>query len=149
MMSEMEKAGRAAVWEEQLLGAAREAMGYAHAPYSGFRVGAAVLCRDGSIVTGCNVENASYGLSMCAERVAIFRAIAEGKRGFLMLAVVADAAEPVWPCGACRQVMAEFFPGEALVCLGNTQGKKELVQMSELLPRPFGASSFMQGEVST
>jgi len=132
-----------------LLYAAREAMGHAHVPYSGFRVGAAVLCRDGSIVTGCNVENASYGLSMCAERVAIFRAIAEGKRQFLKLAVVADAPEPVSPCGACRQVMAEFFPDEALVVLGNTQGNSTQVKMSELLPRPFSASSFLKGDIST
>ena len=135
--------------EEQLLLAARGAMQQAHAPYSGFRVGAAVLCLDGSVVTGCNVENASYGLSMCAERVAIFRAIAEGKRHFQMMAVVADTPQPVSPCGACRQVMAEFFSDETPVHLANTQGNRTQVNMSELLPRPFRPSSFLKGDVST
>lgn len=123
--------------EAALLRAARAAMEQAYAPYSRFPVGAAVACEDGSVISGCNVENASYGLSMCAERVAIFRAVAEGKRRFRMLAVMAGTQEPVSPCGACRQVMAEFLDGQTPVLLGNTAGKWLRTTVAELLPRPF------------
>lgn len=123
--------------EATLLRAAREALARAYAPYSRFPVGAAILCEDGSIVTGCNVENASYGLSMCAERVALFRAVAEGKRRFRMLAVMAHTEEPVAPCGACRQVMAEFFQGTTPIILANMAGQTMRTTVTDLLPRPF------------
>lgn len=123
--------------EATLLKAARGAMERAYAPYSRFPVGAAVLCEDGTVVTGCNVENASYGLSMCAERVAIFRAVAEGKRHFRLLAVMAQTEEPVSPCGACRQVMAELFDASTPVLLANTSGQTLRTTVAKLLPRPF------------
>lgn len=123
--------------EAVLLAAAREAMERAYCPYSRFPVGAALLCGDGSVIVGCNVENASYGLSMCAERVALFRAVAEGKRCFRMLAVMADTEEPVSPCGACRQVMAEWLDGSTPVVLANKAGQWRRTTVSELLPRPF------------
>ncbi len=104
--------------DRQLLAAARRAARNAYAPYSKFKVGAALLCKDGSVVTGCNVENASYGLTMCAERVAIGRAVAEGKRAFVAIAVVAlgKNGKNVRPCGACRQVMVEFSSAMRVVC---------------------------------
>src|SRR6059058_4688104 len=101
-----------------LLEAARAARLYAHAPYSKFQVGAALETADGVVVTGCNVENATYGLTVCAERVALFKAISEGHRRFTHVAVVADTADPTPPCGACRQLLWEFG-GDLEVILGN------------------------------
>src|SRR5262245_47059965 len=102
----------------QLLDAARAVRLHAHAPFSNFLVGAALEAADGRIVTGCNVENATYGLTICAERVAVFKAISEGLRRFRRVAVVADAEAPTPPCGACRQVLWEFG-GDLEVVLGN------------------------------
>lgn len=104
----------------------------AHAPYSGFHVGAALLAEDGRIFTGCNVENLSYGLTQCAERVAIGAAIAAGVHRFLAVAVVADTAVPISPCGACRQVMAEF--AVPWIMLANRTERLEFT-LEELLPR--------------
>jgi cytidine deaminase len=104
----------------------------AHAPYSGFQVGAAVLAEDGRIFTGCNVENLSYGLTQCAERVAIGSAVAAGVHRFLAVAVVADTAVPISPCGACRQVMAEFAVHR--IMLANRTKRLEFT-LEELLPR--------------
>ena len=106
----------------------------AHAPYSGFAVGAALLCADGTVFTGCNVENLSFGLSMCAERVAVGAAVAAGKRDFLCIAVAADTTEAISPCGACRQVLAEFNPGLA-VFSANLSGKAQEFSLGHLLPR--------------
>jgi cytidine deaminase len=119
--------------DRQLLAAARRAAKNAYAPYSKFKVGAALLCKDGSVVTGCNVENVSYGLTICAERVAIGRAIAEGKRAFVAIAVAAlgKMGKNVRPCGACRQVLAEFLPGGQVIC------GDQSFSVSELLPRRF------------
>ncbi|MCC6738833.1 MAG: cytidine deaminase [Planctomycetia bacterium] len=119
--------------DRALLAAARKAAKRAYAPYSKFRVGAALLCADGSIVTGCNVENSSYGLAMCAERVAIGRAVAEGKREFVAIAVVAlgKRGKDVRPCGACRQVMAEFHANLRVVCEDGT------TTLLDLLPEQF------------
>lgn len=107
----------------------------AYAPYSQFRVGAALVGRDGRIFHGCNVENVSYGLTICAERSAIASAIAAGCREFTKIVIVADTDEPVSPCGACRQVLAEFNP-DMEVILGNFHGKIVRYNLSELLPRP-------------
>ncbi|MCX6588393.1 MAG: cytidine deaminase [Acidobacteria bacterium] len=113
----------------------------AFAPYSGFLVGAAVETLDGAVYTGCNIENASYGLTVCAERVAIWKAISEGvKPGeFRRIAVAADSARPTPPCGACRQILAEFAP-HATVTLINLQGVTREFTVAELLPESFNAS---------
>jgi cytidine deaminase len=122
----------------RLLDAARSARLHAHAPFSGFLVGAALETADGQIITGCNVENASYGLTLCAERVAVFKAISEGHRHFVRVAVVADTDDPTPPCGACRQILWEF--GEDLeVILGNLTAETARHRMKDLLPYPFDA----------
>lgn len=117
---------------DELVIAAWQARESAYAPYSRFAVGAAVMTDDGQIFTGCNVENLSYGLTMCAERVAIGAAVASGARNFRMIAVVADTAVPISPCGACRQVMAEFAVPR--VILANRSERLEFT-LEELLPR--------------
>ncbi|MDP2599366.1 MAG: cytidine deaminase [Deltaproteobacteria bacterium] len=108
----------------------------AYAPYSQFAVGAALEAENGTIYTGCNVENASYGLSICAERTALVKAISEGAKKFKRLAIVADTPEAVTPCGMCRQMLMEFSPEMELI-LANTKGKSETVVLSKLLPRAF------------
>lgn len=109
----------------------------AHAPYSNFKVGAAVRTASGKIFVGVNVENASYGLTCCAERVAIFTAVASGESDILELAVVADGINPVQPCGACRQVITEFLNADSKVIMGNITGSISSALVSELLPNPF------------
>ena len=114
-----------------------EARKLAYAPYSHFRVGAALLAKDGRIFTGCNVENASYGLTVCAERVALFKAVSEGAREFLAIAVACGEG-PCAPCGACRQVLYEFAP-DLLVIMADGEGKSWCrAKLSELLPHGFG-----------
>ena len=125
---------------DKLVELARKAREHAHAPYSGFKVGAVVECRDGTLFTGCNVENSSYGLSLCAERVAIFKAISEGHHDFRRIAVIADSHVPVRPCGACRQVMSDLFGSEAEVIMANVKGAVETRRIIELLPTPFDRS---------
>jgi cytidine deaminase len=117
-----------------LVHAAIEARRNAHAPYSGFAVGAALLCSDGTVFTGCNVENLSFGLTMCAERVAVGSAVAAGRREFQCIAIAADSDEVISPCGACRQVLAEFDPGLAILS-ANLEGKVQEFSLAELLPR--------------
>ena len=120
----------------ELIVAARRARKHARADYSKFRVGAALETADGTIVTGCNIENASYGLTICAERVAMFKALSEGHRRFTRMAVVADTVAPTSPCGACRQVLWEF--GQDLeVVLANLTEVTGRHQMAELLPLAF------------
>lgn len=114
---------------------AEQALANAYAPYSKFRVGAAVVGESGRIYSGCNIENASYGLTNCAERTAVFKAISEGERCLRILAVVADTPQPVAPCGACRQVMAEFGVKKVIMC--NTKGDKREMTLAELLPSAF------------
>jgi cytidine deaminase len=126
--------------KDLLIDAAKQARGNAHAPYSNFRVGAALRSTSGRIFSGCNVENASYGLTMCAERVAIFKAISEGERGFSALAVVTDADVLTPPCGACRQLIWEFC-GDVAVTIANLKGQTEVMQMKGLFPRPFDDSN--------
>jgi cytidine deaminase len=131
---------------ERLLAAARDAAANAYAPYSRFPVGAAVLTADGSVVTGCNVENASYGLTICAERVAVASAIAAGHRSLVAIAVTAPRVTAVTPCGACRQVLNEFKPpGQDLVVVLEGVEGPELVPLSELLPRAFGPRDLPDG----
>ena len=118
----------------RLVEAAVLARANAHAPYSNFAVGAALECADGTVFTGCNVENLSFGLTMCAERVAIGAAVVAGHRDFRCIAIVADTDSPISPCGACRQVMAEFNPSLAIIS-GNLKGRSESFSLAELLPR--------------
>jgi cytidine deaminase len=122
-----------------LVDAALRARENAHAPFSHFQVGAALEDSAGRIHTGCNVENASYGLTLCAERVAVFKAVSEGARQFRRVAVVADTDTLTPPCGACRQILWEFC-GDVPVTLVNLHGKTETYQLKELFPRAFGAS---------
>ena len=119
--------------------AALAARNNAHAPFSHFLVGAALEAEDGRVFTGCNVENATYGLTVCAERVAIWKAISEGVRKFRRIAVAADSEVLTPPCGACRQILWEFC-GDIEVTLTNLHGKTEKFQMKDLFPRPFDAS---------
>jgi cytidine deaminase len=119
--------------------AALAARNSAHAPYSHFLVGAALEAEDGRVFTGCNVENATYGLSVCAERVAVFKAISEGARKFQRVAVAADTDLLTPPCGACRQILWEFC-GDIEVVLVNPRGKTETFRMKDLFPRPFDDS---------
>jgi cytidine deaminase len=119
-----------------LVQAALDARRRAHAPYSHFLVGAALEDTEGRIHTGCNIENASYGLTVCAERVALFKAISEGVRHFRRIAVVADTESLTPPCGACRQLLWEFC-GDIEVILANLGGTEESLQMKDLLPRAF------------
>jgi len=119
---------------ESLVQAAIEARRNAHAPYSNFPVGAAIECSDGTVFTGCNVENLSFGLTMCAERVAVGAAVAAGHRDFLYVAVVAETNVPISPCGACRQVLAEFHPSLQILS-ANLKGQIEEFSLADLLPR--------------
>jgi cytidine deaminase len=120
--------------------AAREARTRALAPYSGFAVGAALESRGGEVITGCNIENASYGLTMCAERVALFTALSDGVRGFTRLVVVADTPQPTPPCGACRQLLWEYC-GDIEIVLADLQHVTAVLRLRELLPMPFDGSS--------
>jgi cytidine deaminase len=128
-----------AAWQDRLLEAARSVRDNAHAPFSNFKVGAAVQEESGRIYAGCNVENATYGLTVCAERVAIFKAISDGARKFTRVAVVADTDKLTPPCGACRQILWEFC-GDVEVVLANLSGKTETLRLGELFPRAFDAS---------
>lgn len=122
-----------------LLAAALAAREHAHAPFSNFKVGAALEDTVGRIHTGCNVENATYGLTICAERVAVFKGISEGARAFRRVAVAADTDSLTPPCGACRQILWEFC-GDIEIALVNPRGKSETLRLKDLFPRPFDAS---------
>ena len=126
---------------DSLIVAAKQARENAHAPFSNFRVGAAVRANSGRVYTGCNIENATLGLTCCAERVAIFKAMSEGERGFDAIAVVTDVDALTPPCGACRQIIWEFC-GDAEVVLANLKGKAEHHRMAALFPKPFDKSFF-------
>jgi cytidine deaminase len=124
-----------------LVRAARTARRHAVATYSGFKVGAALETATGIIVTGCNVENATYGLTICAERVAMFKALSEGHRRFRRVAVVADTVSPTPPCGACRQILWEFG-GDLEVVLANLRRETARLKLADLLPLPFDERLF-------
>jgi len=123
---------------DRLVAVARRARRRAVAPYSNFKVGAALETADGTVITGVNIENATYGLTVCAERVAMFSALAAGHRKFRRIAIVADTADPTPPCGACRQILWEFG-GDLAVTLANTRRITGRHQLAELLPIPFDA----------
>ena len=128
--------GSLPVEHEALVKAAREARERAVAPYSKFKVGAALETADGTVITGCNIENSTYGLTLCAERVAVFKAVSEGHRSFRRVAVVADTQAPTPPCGPCRQILWEFC-GDIEVILANLTVETGRHQLKDLLPLPF------------
>ncbi len=122
--------------KEELIDVAKKARKNAYAPYSKFKVGAALLTKSGKVFTGCNVENSSFGASMCAERVAVFKAVSEGEREFEAIAVVTDTDDPAMPCGMCRQVLSEFSM-DIEVYAANLDGKVKTTTLRELLPYAF------------
>ena len=124
---------------DEMIDLAKAARHFAHAPYSNFSVGAALLSSDGRVFTGCNVENSTYGLSMCAERVAIFKAISEGATDIARVVVVTDHEHIAPPCGCCRQMIWEFSTDDTEVILSNLSGDVRTYQISELLPEAFDA----------
>lgn len=123
--------------ERELVERALEMRRFSYAPYSHFRVGAALECQDGSVYTGCNVENAAYGSSLCAERTALVKAVSQGRRRFVRLAVAGDSADYCWPCGACRQMLREFGT-DLEVLAANREGAYVAISLEELLPHSFG-----------
>lgn len=122
---------------ESLIQKAAEAMQYAYVPYSGFHVGAALLCKDGTVYTGCNIENSAYGPTNCAERTAIFKAVSGGRREFEAIAVISDSSDFTAPCGVCRQVMAEFCTSEFQILMCNCKREYQQVTLGEILPFAF------------
>ena len=130
--------------DRDLLQAALKARQFARAPYSGFSVGAALLCKSGRVYTGCNIESSSFGLSLCAERTALAKALSEGESEFDRLAVVAEGSAPVKPCGACLQLLWDYAPGLMLV-LGNLDDQSERTSLARLLPSPFSGSDLPGG----
>jgi cytidine deaminase len=140
----MGKRSNARASDDELIERAAEARLAAHAPYSNFQVGAALLAADGRVFTGCNIENSAYGLSMCAERVAIFKAVSEGANEFTKVAVVTDSENLTPPCGCCRQMIWEFASERAEVILANLTGDVRSFEIKELLPEAFDAR-FLEG----
>ena len=134
---------------EKLCELAVEAMGHAYAPYSGFQVGAALLCKDGSVYQGCNIENASYSPTNCAERTAIFKAVYDGQRDFVAIAVCGGKHGKITgafpPCGVCRQVMREFCGDDFIIYLPDGAGNYETLTLAQLLPHSFSAGEHMLG----
>ncbi len=120
----------------ELIEISKKAQEFAYVHYSKFKVGAALLCRDGSVYTGCNIENATYGATNCAERTAVFKAVSEGKREFDAIAITSSGKDLTFPCGICRQVLAEFSP-EIKVILEDEKGELHTFTLSELLPHSF------------
>ena len=138
----MSRDGGQSVSDEALLALARAARERSYSPYSGFAVGAALLCSDGRVYQGCNIENAAFSLVNCAERTAVFKAVSEGERSFDAIAIAAEGTAP-WPCGACRQVLNEFAPD--IRVLVTWDGKVDEAPLRELLPHSFGPESLAEG----
>ncbi|MBA4601213.1 cytidine deaminase [Thermoactinomyces mirandus] len=122
---------------DQLIMEAKKGRKHAYVPYSRFKVGAALLTKDGKVIHGANIENASYGLTNCAERTAVFKAVSENEHSFSAIAIVADTKDPVSPCGACRQVLAEFCDPDMPVYLSNLKGDVRETTVGQLLPYAF------------
>lgn len=139
MYNKRKKEGEVMISDGDLVQEAIKARDKAYAPYSNFKVGAALLTATGAVFHGCNIENASYSLANCAERTALFHAYAQGALEFTALAVVADTQHPVPPCGACRQVMSELCEPDMKVILANIQGKVKVTTVQQLLPGSFSA----------
>ncbi|WP_256832867.1 cytidine deaminase [Parageobacillus thermoglucosidasius] len=131
--------GRKTLKTNELIEEAKKAREYAYAPYSQFKVGAALLTKDGKVYRGCNIENAAYSMCNCAERTALFKAYSEGDKEFAALAVIADTPRPVPPCGACRQVIFELCPSDMKIILANLNGDIAELTVKELLPKAFSA----------
>ncbi|MFC0014643.1 MULTISPECIES: cytidine deaminase [Allobacillus] len=131
---------------DQLMDLAKEMLDKAYVPYSKFPVGAAVVTKNGKVYQGCNIENAAYPVSCCAERVAIFKAVSEGERDFEQLAVIANTDRPVAPCGSCRQVMAEFFSPDTPIHMANRTGDIEETILERLLPYSFNTTDLESGQ---
>lgn len=127
---------------EKLIQAADAAKKFAYVPYSGFHVGAALLCSDGTVFTGCNIENSAYGPTNCAERTAIFKAVSEGYRSFEAIAVISDSDGFTAPCGVCRQVMAEFCTPDFIILMCNRKREYQSIRLGELLPYAFSSQSW-------
>ncbi len=121
----------------ELVDMAYEAMEFSYSPYSGFSVGAALLTEEGTVYKGCNIENSSYGGTVCAERTAIFKAVSEGHKSFKKLAIVSKTHKETFPCGICRQVMSEFMDDDAVIILDKGNGESTEYSLSELLPHSF------------
>ena len=122
--------------EERLVAAAIAVREFAYAPYSNFAVGSAILTEDGSVYAGCNVENVTYGMTTCAEQTAVLKAVSEGHRRFVRIAVCTDKSPPATPCGLCRQMLAEFCDDIGII-LVNTAGDREYTRLSDIFPHPF------------
>jgi len=127
---------------KELITYAQQARHNAYAPYSGFKVGAALLTASGKIYSGCNIENAAFSPTICGERTAIFKAISEGERSFKALAIVSDSEQIITPCGVCRQVLAEFFDDQVVILLANCHGEFEQTTISHLLPGAFTGDKY-------
>jgi cytidine deaminase len=125
------------VSNDELINIARKAQNASYSPYSGFRVGAALLCESGKVFEGANVENSSYGLTVCAERIAVFKAVTTGEKDFKAIAIAGDGQGFTYPCGACLQVLAEFSPGIKVIVADETNKYQELT-LHDLLPQAFG-----------
>ena len=125
--------------DAELIRAAFKARSFAYTPYSHFKVGAALLAKNGMVYTGCNIENSSFGLTICAERTAIFKAVSEGHRDFVRIVIAGKSEDYCVPCGSCRQVMMEFAPEMEVICL-NGQGQARSFRLRELLPYGFDQS---------
>ncbi|WP_077309049.1 cytidine deaminase [Terribacillus halophilus] len=132
--------------KDELISLAKQARERAYIPYSKFGVGAAVLTKAGNVYQGCNIENAAYPVTCCAERTAIFQAIANGEKEFAEIAVVANTERPVPPCGSCRQVMAEFFTPDAVIHISNMHGNSKSITMENLLPFSFQPEDLFSDE---
>lgn len=126
--------------DNELLKIAEKAMENAYAPYSNFKVGAALLCADGTVFTGCNIENASYGAANCAERTAVFKAVSDGYRDFTAIAIVSSSGEETFPCGICRQVLAEFAP-KIRIILRNKENVDVSYKFQEIMPYIFSLNN--------
>ena len=129
---------------DELIKQAKQAMEKAYVPYSHFKVGAAVLTKSGKIYTGCNIENASFGVTNCAERTAIFKAVSEGERELIRIAIVSSGEDSTYPCGICRQVMSEFMTKEAEIILENANGEIEVFQLQKMFPYSFTQKEYDQ-----